>query len=207
MNTLRPWITTLALLPLFAACGVVSNDDPAAEGGMAAAWQSFRNGQYAAALDAFRELGLDGSLYPEATQGEAWCYLMSHEADLAVPAFRQALLADPEQTAALAGEAFALRDATLPDYDRLLSKARQSLQRSPDFVFSHRSSINWMDLHVLMAQAFFYQQRFDSTLAHLQAVDPSLALDPADTLSWQQHSSYSAALFEDLIRLTDLTAD
>ncbi len=200
-------ITPLLAGILLSGCGIDTGGGDTAVGGLDAAWQMFRNGQYPTAREAFQELSLEGELYPEATQGIAWCYLMLNEPDLAVPAFRQALQADPEQTAALAGEAFSLRDTSLPDYNRLISRARLALQRDPDFSFSQRSSINWLDLHVLMGQAFFYQQSFDSTLVHLLEVDPSIPLSAADSLSWQDYPSFPSALLDELLRLGELTSD
>lgn len=193
----------MALLLLLSGCGITGGDEVSGEGALSAAWTQFQRGNYEVALAAFDDLAADGALLPEALEGQGWCRLMLGQATQAAPVFRQSLLADENRHGARAGEAFARRDSSPPDYPRVISQARETLRRQPAFRFSYNTRIDWLDLHLLMAQAFFYQQAFDSSLGHCRIIDPGLALTAQDTLSWGEAGSFESALF---LTLQDLGA-
>lgn len=191
------------LLLALGGCGITGGGEEGGEGALATAWNRYRQGNYEAALADFSELASDGALLPEALEGQGWCRLMLAQPSQAAPLFRQSLLADDNRNSARAGEAFARRDSSPPDYGRVISQARETLNRQPAYRFPHDTRIDWLDLHLLMAQAFFYRQELDSSLGHCRVIDPGLALSASDTLSWGEAGSFEHALF---LTLQDLGA-
>ncbi|MCB9473763.1 MAG: hypothetical protein H6678_08135 [Candidatus Delongbacteria bacterium] len=198
-------LLALALIGL-SGCGITGTSDDTGEGALSSAWNRYAQQDYDGALAAFSALLDTGGLYPEASEGQGWCQLMLGQATPAALAFRQALLADDERNSARVGEAFARRDSSPPDYPRVIQRAREALRRDPDFRFSHDTHIDWRDLHLLMAQTFFYQQALDSCLVHCRAVDSGLTLSRTDTLSWGASPTFELALFSTLLELGSATA-
>ncbi len=197
---------TLPALLLLMGCGITGGDEDTVEGALAGAWTQYHRGNYEAALATFIELQTEGSLLAEASEGQGWCQLMLGQATPAAAAFRQSLMADDDRTSARAGEAFARRDSAPPDYPRVITQGRETLRRQPAFRFSHDTHIDWRDVHLLMAQAFFYQQVLDSSLNHCRSIDSGLSLSATDTLSWGAADSFELALFQTLQQLGDATA-
>ena len=171
------------------------------------AWSLYHNEEYVAAAELFQDLVDEDLSVAEALCGIGWSRLHLRHPDESRNAFQSSLFADQTYLDSRVGEAFALRDATTPDDGRLLEQARTSLRTDPDYVFTHETSINAQDLRVLLAQVFYYHQEFDSCYARCLEVDPQISIAPEDTLSWFMYPNFQSALFDELVRLSELVAD
>ena len=194
----------LALLAL--SCGVTGGGDDQGADRLESAWSRYRLRQYEQAAQLFQELALDDIELAESYGGLGWSRLRLLDAAGARLAFQSSLIGDAAWADSRAGEVFALRDAG-GGAEALLAKARALLRDEPDWRFSRESEVDWRDLQVLMAQVFYYTQRFDSSLARCRAVDDALALSRADTLTWQGAASFEAALLLEVQRLSSLVCD
>ncbi len=195
---------TLWLWSALSGCGTSGGGTDEGASALNDAWNLYHNRSWAEARSGFLDLVAADRHVGEAYCGLGWCRLHLLQPDQALGDFQNSLWAEPGRQDSRAGEAFAQRDAQNPDYDRLLLRARNCLQEDPDYSFEHESGIDWADLHILMAQTFFYRQEFDSTLGHCQVVDPDMSLSRQDTTSWNGQSSFELALFDELQRLTEL---
>lgn len=195
------------LLPLFPAVLVVSCGVSGGEDGTTSsdrvdeAWRRYRLGQFESAASLFLELTLEDVELAESSGGLGWSHLRMLNPTGARLAFQSSLVADVGWLDSRAGEVFALRDGG-SSADALLSRARDVLRADPDWRFVHEPTVDWRDLRMTAAQVYYYTQRFDSCLAHCRAVDSSLGLDRADSLSWQGAPSFEAALLREVERLT-----
>lgn len=194
----------LLLLALVAGCSVTGGPSGTSSEGLAEAWDLYEQGLFAEAELAFQDLVDSNVAEDEANCGKGWSLLHQLKASQADRAFDRSLAGNPDWHDSRAGRAFANREVNSNDP---LTDARHCLAQDPDWEFPHNRDINRDDLHVLMAQEFFYDQLFDSSLAHCQAVDGSVVLSATDSLSWGSASSFQAALFQVLARLSEEVAD
>ena len=196
----------VSLSALLLGCGITSTSS---SGGsrLGDAWSLYHNGEYADAADLFQELVDEDLSVAEALCGIGWCRLHLRHPDLSRTAFQSSLYADQEYLDSRVGEAFALRDASVPDDGRLMEQARGSLREAPSYTFSHETRINADDLRVLLAQVFYYHQEFDSCYARCLEVDPAISIAPEDTLSWFMYPNFQSALFAELVRLSELVSN
>jgi hypothetical protein len=200
-------LLTFGLFQVVCDCGTTG---PATENGdpdIEQAWDYYSQGLWDEAIAEFVAIAENGNHIAEAFSGIGWSKLHRIEPQGGLTAFQISLLEDPNYLNSLAGEAFAQRDIANPDYSRLLDKARKCLELDADYEFEREISVNNLDLHLLMAQIFFTQHQFDSTLFRCLQVDPELNLAPEDTLSWSDAGSFEAALLSELERLSILLAN
>lgn len=191
----------LALLALLAlGCGVSGGGGTEEENALRDAWTLYHQQRWEEARVAFQDIADADLSVGEAFGGVGWTRLHLLQPVQARTAFQNSLVGDEQRLESRAGEAFALRDAG-GDSGRLLEQARAVLATDPDWRFSHESSVDWMDLQVLMAQTFFLRQQFDSSLFRCRQADPAIALSRPDTLSWQGAASFELALFAEIDRL------
>lgn len=202
-RTGRMW-AGLGLLAL--GCGVSGGGRSDEENALNDAWALFHQQRWDDALVAFQNLVDDDQAVGEAFGGVGWSRLHLLMPSQAGIAFRNSLVSDEGNLDSRAGEAFALRDSG-GDSGRLLSQARSVLFAEPTWRFDHETSVDWMDLQILMAQTFFLRQQFDSSLYRCRRVDPAVAVDRADSASWQGAASFELALFDELDRLTRLVGE
>lgn len=194
------------LLLLTLSCGVTGGGGGDSADRLGDAWRLYQLRQYEQAAQLFQELALDDVELAESYGGLGWSKLRQLDPAGARLAFQSSLIGDAGWTDSRAGELFALRDAG-GNAELLLNRGRSLLQVAPTWHFSRESAVDWRDLQVLMAQVFYYSQRFDSSLSRCLEVDDAIALSRADSLSWQGASSFEAALLQEVQRLSALVAD
>jgi hypothetical protein len=205
---------TILLLTLICVCLMLidcgtkgpttsDNGDPTIE----KAWDYYSLQQWDQAISEFTAVANSGYNIAEAYSGIGWSKLHRLEPQSGLNAFQTSLLDDANYLNSLAGEAFSQRDVNNPDNNRLLAKARKCLLLAPDYQFDRETSVNSLDLHILMAQVFFTQQDFDSSYFHCRQVDESVSIARLDTLSWNGANSYESALLSELSRLSQLVSN
>jgi hypothetical protein len=194
------------LLLLTLSCGVTGGGGGDSSDRLGDAWRLYRLRQFEQSAQLFQDLALDDADLAECYGGLGWSRLRLLDPLGARQAFQSSLIADAGWPDSRAGELFALRDAGA-SADALLGRARTALQADPDWRFSQETTVDWRDLQMLMAQVFYYSQRFDSSLARCRAVDDALGLSRADTLSWLGAPSFETALLREVERLSGLVAN
>ncbi len=168
-------------------------------------WAAFTAGEYTDALLEFQiALNLNEN-YTEAYLGRGWTHLLRDDLSNARVQLQAAIAKGLTTVDADAGLAVAFRG--VPDLPSAISHALTVVTGDPDWEFSHLTSIDYRDMHLLLAQCYFRQgeEWFDEAQAQVDILDPANGLDPADSGSWsvggESYGTYGAALMTAIMEL------
>ncbi|MFC1530275.1 hypothetical protein ACFL6R_06130 [Gemmatimonadota bacterium] len=168
-------------------------------------WAAFTAGEYTDAFQHFQiALNLDGN-YAEAFHGRGWTHLIRDDLSNARVQLLTAISKGLTTVDVYAGLAILYRE--LPDLQTAIGHALTVVTGDPDWEFSHLTSIDYRDMHLLMAQCYFRQGEdwFDEAQGQVDILDPSNGLDPADTGTWIvggiTYGTYGAALMTAIMEL------
>ncbi len=161
-------------------------------------WISFTAGDYSAALGHFQTARGLANDHTEAFLGLGWSYLMLDDLSNARVEFQQAIVLGLQTKDADAGLAVIYRE--VPNLLLAISHALTVLGSDPLWVFTHRTSIDYRDMRLLLAQCYFRQGEawFDEAQAQVDILDPANGLDPQDQGTWlvggTAYATYGSAL-------------
>jgi len=206
MNATTPHRAGRCALPLLAAAILLAAASGCSKGGpgsrapeeTALGWTAWEAGDYATARTHFLTALSEETDYADAHHGLGWSHAFLGSLPQAVTALTNArasglITADP-----YAGLAFVLRD--LPDLDGAIAAADAALGITPAWSFVHRTSIDWKDLRLVLAQCYFRKgsATFAQAQAQLDLLDPGNGLDPALPATWTvegvDYDTYAEAL-------------
>ncbi len=180
------WYLPVLLLLLFVvtACEKSGTGGPTAAEKIAEGWTAFEAGDITAALGLFNEAVSINPVNAEAHHGRGWARLLRGELSQAQSSFNSANTNGLTGVDADAGLAFVYRD--LPDFNQAISNARSVLTSSSSWSFSHRTSVDWRDLRLVIAQCSYRlgEANFDDAQAELDLLDPDNGLDDTDSGTW-----------------------
>jgi tetratricopeptide (TPR) repeat protein len=175
-------------------------------------WASFAVGDYYDAGSYFSESVVkDATLY-EAFLGLGWAQAYTGNHDDAAATFQSLIAGGHFANDARAGLAAA---ALFFDPAGARAAAQAVLTAEPDYQFSRRTTFDYRDLSVILAEAYFMEQNYDSAQDTIDAVAqaeglPPSGLDPAHSETWVvadvTYASYTAALAEVIGNLSLLLA-
>lgn len=194
------WILYLTLIAVAASfVGCSSSDtptEPPTKSSLEKAWGHFEAGEYSDAISSFRSaVDEDGSL-TDGYNGLGWSFAFSGMLDSASGHLSTAVSQNADLIAPLACLS-AVRLAQ-GDYDDAITRANEALSIDGSWVFSHRGSIDYRDMHLILAEAYFRQgeSSFPDAQAQVDILDPVNGLDPNDSQTWSGYPTYSAALLK-----------
>jgi tetratricopeptide (TPR) repeat protein len=145
----------------------------------AAGWELFEAGEYEAAIAKFNQaLGLDAT-YADAHNGLGWSNAKLDSLGNSLASFGDCMTFDNSLTDAYAGCAPVYRDyETEPaHFDSAIATASQALAMEARYSFSHDTSFDWHDLHLIMAQSHYGLGEFLEAKAHVDSLGGA-SLDP-----------------------------
>jgi tetratricopeptide (TPR) repeat protein len=163
-------------------------------------WGSFTVGDYYDAWDSFSQaVAKDGGLY-EARLGLGWAQAYTGRHAEAVTSFQELIAGSHLVNDARAGLAAA---ALFSDPVVAEQAAMAALGDDEDYVFSRRTTFDYRDLHMILAEAYFAQQRYNlaqvtaDLVAQMNGL-PASGLDPLVPETWVVdgviYATYHAAL-------------
>jgi tetratricopeptide (TPR) repeat protein len=178
-------------------------------------WAYFESGTYDSAKTRFEEAITADPSYADAHNGLGWSELFlglppsNEPIDGAIAAFQDAITngiyaADPQVGLAIAYQSEG-------DDSSAVQYAQDALDLEPTYSFRHRNSINYLDIHLVLAQSYFGlgQDYYPQAQAEVDILDPDNGLDPDDMSTWmvdldrdgeieagETFSSYTEALME-----------
>ncbi len=159
----------LFLVAIFVACGT---DDP-----LDAAWQLFREGNYAEAHAEFTELiPSEGA---QAFVGLGWTALKMDSVSESSAYFNTAIATKDSILDAVAGNVFVLWK--LGAWQGSIVSANNVLTRKPAYVFTHDRTVTHHDLNVHKAYSQFDLGRLSNCLATIQILDPTFTIATSDS--------------------------
>jgi hypothetical protein len=176
------WCRALALFAGLAASGASSGcgggdggpSDPSPEQIAAAltaeGWTQFESGAFPAAGAKFRAAIGALATYADAHNGLGWSLALVDSLPAADSAFADAVASGHATADPRAGRAFVRADLVPPDLRGALDEAGAALAIAPLFAFAHDASIDWRDLRLLRAQAYFQTNVLDSAAAEVVAL-------------------------------------
>lgn len=214
-------IVMCAVAGLFTSCGDdkgpvgPGGDESLVKGLVEQGWSHFESAFYDSARTLFEEAIANDSTYADAHNGRGWSTLFlglppsNEPLDEAISAFERAIVyelyaADPQVGLAIAYHSEG-------EYQSAIQYAGQALSLEPTYAFRHRQSVNYLDVHLVLAQSYFGlgEAYFPQAQAEVDILDPPNGLDPNDITTWrvdlnrdgeieagETFSSYTEALME-----------
>ncbi len=182
-----------------------TNPEKTAEQLTAEAWSLFESADYDGAKAGFEQaLGKDAN-YADAYNGRGWSNGFLDLKDEALADFQSAIakgLNQPDAHVGLAGLYLGKEE-----FQNAITQVRAALSANSTYSFSHKPSINYLDLHLILAQAYYGLGGgyLDSAQVEVDYLNPANNLDPADPNTWtvsgQTYATYPEALLKEIQRL------
>lgn len=170
-------------------------------------WSEFESASYDTAVTYFNNaLGLDSN-HADASSGLGWSKALLGFLSEAVTALQTANSLGLTTQDANAGLAVVYRD--LPNLESAISHAGTVVGNEPSYSFSHRPSIDYKDMHLVMAQCYYRQGEasFPDAQAQVDILYQNNGLDPDTPSTWvvggQTYQTYAEAL---LMKIEELEA-
>jgi len=163
-------VPVLILGLALAGCGG-GNDPVSPPSKVEQGWSAFQKGDFTAAQDFFESALTDDPTDPEAHNGLGWVQLKGLD-DLAaaIQSFDSALANGFAEADPNVGKALALRDLEPVDYGAAIACAQTALTKEPNFVFDHHTSLDWHDVRLVLAGAFYATGDYTSAYAEVTAL-------------------------------------
>ncbi len=171
------------------------------------AWSLFELGDLDDAQLKFDEALTKDADYADAYNGKGWCAALLDQEAEALSHFLSANakgLNKPDAHVGLAGIYLGQEE-----FESAITHAWAALSMDSNYVFSHRVSIDYLDLHLILAQAYYGMggDYLDSSQVQVDYLNPTNHLDPANPPTWivngQTYGSYAEALLKEIQRLEE----
>lgn len=167
----------ILILFLIFACDADNGTDPdlTAEELIAQGWENFESADYSAALTSFEEAISKDETIADAFNGAGWTNGRLTNLTDAVSRFSSAITLNANLTDAHAGLAFAHN--AQKSYQSAINSANTAIGLESGWDFSHDETLDYKDLHLLLAESYFATLDFTSSLAQVQILNPSFTAD------------------------------
>ena len=183
------------------SCSIYTEPEESAEALIDVGWEKFQDGDYEEALSKFANAIFTDDDIALAYQGRGWCYLILSNATLAAEDFNMAITKGDNSLDPLAGLAAAY--LAQQEYMLAISKAKAVLEGNPNYFFEYEPQINYLDMRIILAMAYFHEGRLDEAQEQVNFLYPDNGLDPDDSETWLGYISYAEALMS-VIDLLDI---
>ena len=142
------------------------------------AWALYEAGDYAGAAGLFNTVIQGDPSIADAHNGLGWSEAKRSNLDDGLAAFDEALTRGHSGVAPHAGRALVLRDIEPVDWTEMINAANTALGLNSTWSFSHDSKMNWTDLRVMLAQAYFATGDYTAANAEITALPDGVPQDP-----------------------------
>lgn len=138
---------------------------------IAEGWAAYESQQYELAAVKFDSAKLAEPPVAEAFHGAGWSYGKLAEFEQSSSDFDRALDLDPNLPEARAGAALAYHAANR--FEDAITQANTVLEQTPDFVFSHDSTVTAFDIRVVLMLSYYSTGDFVNAAMQLDILEPS----------------------------------
>jgi tetratricopeptide (TPR) repeat protein len=198
---------------LLVGCGGKKSTKPekTAQQLTAEAWTLFESADYSGAKSGFEQALSKDANYADAYNGRGWSNGFLNLKDEALSDFQSAIakgLDKPDAHVGLAGLYLGKEE-----FQNATTHAWAALSMDSDYSFSHKSSINYLDLHLILGQAYYGLggDYLDSAQVQVDLLNPANHLDPTDPNTWkvsgQTYATYPEALLKEIQRLEQIIGE
>jgi tetratricopeptide (TPR) repeat protein len=180
-------VLALAVVCLIAACGPDFNNPLDPENSpdvrilVRDGWTSYEAGNVDAAIAKFRQATTQDAQNVEAYTGLGWSLFQNQDVQGAIDAFQRALAIDANAVDAHVGVAGAFLAAER--YQSAVEHAQTALRLKPDYIFAHNPLITSKNLHLLLAQGYYYLGDFTQAIEEVNIIDPTIEVDSNNAAS------------------------
>ncbi len=170
-----------------------------------AAWSKYEAGLYWEAIVLFKQLLQMVPTSFEACNGLGWCYAVPSIDSLqtSLEYFRMAINLKANFPDAYAGRGFV--QLALKSYAFAIDDFHTVLTANPNYVFSHNRQIDYRDIRLGLAEAYYYIQNFSAAQAQVDVLAPNNGLQMHDPTTWivdgKNYTTYAEALLAWLEKL------
>lgn len=191
-------IITIALgfCLILSQCSVFSEPPASTTDMIQNGWDLFEEGKYELALRQFTDAVYKNPNNEGGYHGKGWCYLLLNQPVNAIDNFYQAISRGNQTLDPVAGLAAAfLANANYAD---AIIKGETVLAANVNYYFEHEPMINFQDIRLILAMAYYHEGRLSDAQQQVNFLDPTNTLNAADPSSWvvdqKTYNSYAEAL-------------
>jgi tetratricopeptide (TPR) repeat protein len=145
-------------------------------------WIWFAQNEMDSATFYFNQALSQNDEYGWAFIGLGWVQLRQGELLEALSNFNTGLTFDPTILDGRVGRAGI--NLSFNAYDNVISDGNYVLNTDGNYVFEYDETVDYRDVHIFLAQAYYAKGDFESVQAHCNILDPNNGLDPAMPSSW-----------------------
>lgn len=145
-------------------------------------WIWFAQNEMDSAAFYFNQALSQNDEYGWAFIGLGWVQLRQGELLEALSNFNNGLTFDPTILDGRVGRAAI--NLSFNEYDNVISDGNYVLNTDADYVFEYDETVDYRDVHIFLAQAYYAKEDFETAQAHCNILDPNNDLDPAMPSSW-----------------------
>lgn len=161
------------------------------------AWPNFEQKQYLEALIDFKAaLSISVNL-SEAYLGSGWSYAFLDSLDEAQQQFDGAIFFDKQLLDAYVGRGMVLLSKN--KYFLSIADLTYVLEKDSIYVFDRNTNIDYKDIHIALAEAYFYQAKYSKAQEQVDILWPENGLDPQKSSTWNIDSTAYATFQEALL--------
>ncbi len=172
---------------------------------VARGWELFEAKNYQQALASFQQAISTGYKLPEAHLGAGWSNLMLENISNAITSCNNALSQGwrrPQDAYCALCIAYLATLGTATEAQNAASYADSVLSIDPRYTFSHLTTINYLDVHLVRAEAYLYLGDYAKVQQSLDVLHPPNGLNPADPATWvvngRRYNTYLEALIAEI---------
>ncbi|MCH7818507.1 MAG: hypothetical protein IIB40_03010 [Candidatus Marinimicrobia bacterium] len=147
-----------------------------------AGWVNFETGEYAIAIEDFNSaLSIDASA-SEAYSGIGWSRIRLEMIDDAQTSFLAALDGNYAGEETFAG--LAAISLVKEKYTAAIGYAESILNIDPEWIFEHDNTIDYKDVWLIVATAYFHEGNFTEVEAAILKIDSTYSILENDSATW-----------------------
>ena len=175
------WMFAIVAIIVFISCGpdfdnpLDPKNNPEGSALTAAGWANYESGKLDKAVTQFRQAITQNSQDLEARVGLGWSLFQNQDVQGAINEFQLALVVDPNAVDAHAGLAGAY--LATEGYKSAIDHAQSALRLQPKYTFAHDPLITSKNLHLVLAESYYYLGDFTRAQEEIGIVDPSIEID------------------------------
>jgi tetratricopeptide (TPR) repeat protein len=170
-------------------------------------WRLFETQEFLDAKAKFSEAIAKDTAYPDAYNGRGWCNAFLDLEDEAASDFNAANVKGLSQADAYVG--LAAIYVGNREFQSAIASAKAALSMDSAYQFSHETSIDYLDIHLILAQAYYGLGGgyLDSAQQEVDYLNPANDLNSTDPMTWVvegiTYPTYPEALLKEIQRLEE----
>jgi len=191
----------ICLLSALLGCSFYEETVPSADNILLIAWDMFEDSDYQSAYSKFDEALEADSHNEDAYHGRAWSSLLMSNVQDAISDFNASIYYGNSGLDPIAGLAVAyLADQ---QYSTAISKARYVISSNSNYYFEHKPLINYRDLHLILAMAYFHTGNLSAACEQIQSLEPEISISQTDSSTWEYNGQSFGSYAETVMAVID----